>query len=285
MTGSFLTLEDGMHAKGSLYEPNGYEGQPFFYAHHSDQYSSRFSQHCKQLHQGVLGHWGGGGVMCNKFDLRPCTGRPARSGEKVIYFMRSFAGDGPGDMDPILKNRDRKLALSQKNQPLFWKAFGDEPDRRADIIYVAPTVRAVESASLAFGMENVSIVIDPRLKDHKDKFVKANFKASVSDMTNEGYLYPHLASRMMDDYEDMQLKTKGRNLESDVLGSDTERISSFFGDLLKRPEKRVVVVAHQNMIQFAGGYATLPGGVESRILLTNGALSTWTHDPFCFGAL
>eukprot|EP00415_Alexandrium_ostenfeldii_P001223 UN1223 len=199
--------------------------------------------------------------------------------------MRSFSGDGPGDMDPQLKNRDRKLALSQRNQPLFWKAFGDEPDRRADIIYVAPTVRAIESASYAFGMENVTIIIDPRLKDHKDKFVKSNFKASISALTNEGYLYPHLASKMMDDYEAMQAMSKGKNLESDVLGSNSERISSFFADLLKRPEKRAVIVAHQNMIQYAGGYVDMPGGVESRILLQNGALSTWTHDPFCFGAL
>eukprot|EP00415_Alexandrium_ostenfeldii_P004320 UN4320 len=64
-----------------------------------------------------------------------------------------------------------------------------------------------------------------------------------------------------------------------------DSLESLIRPPLVRPEKRAVIVAHQNMIQYAGGYVDMPGGVESRILLQNGALSTWTHDPFCFGAL
>lgn len=285
LIGTFYDGKDGLAGSGSLFSPNFKTLEPKFAAHHSDNYAERWSKHCKQINEDILGHWGGGGVTCHKFELHKCEGRQVEKGERLIYFMRSFAGDGPNDLDPALKPKDRKLALSQKDNPIFHKAFGDEPQARAQRIYVAPTTRAIESAALAFGTEGVPITIDPRLKDKQNKLFKSNAKAQLINLTDHGFIYPEIASKVMDGYEKMEMKAKGRDMDRDMLGDENERMDNFFHDILQRPEKRIIVVGHMNLIRHGFGFIDFPGGAEVRILMKNGVVSQVKEDPYCFGAL
>mmetsp|Transcript_8402 Transcript_8402/g.26734 ORF Transcript_8402/g.26734 Transcript_8402/m.26734 type:complete len:442 (+) Transcript_8402:128-1453(+) len=286
MVGSFWRGRPGeVGARGALEDwKNKKYGTPFLEMHHSDNFNERFSTHCRQLHKAVLGSYGGGGLQCTKFELEKCAGRPAKDGEKIVYFMRSFAGDGPGESDPPLKPKDHKQALSIKNHPLFRKAFGDEDDRRAEVIYMPPTTRALQSAVLAFGTENVPIKIDLRLKDRTNKIDKAHFETAIRNLTDSGFISPDMAKDVIFQYRDMHKDMQGHNWESE-LGSNDERIQEFYQMLLERPEKRVVVIGHKNVMEHALGFIDLPGGVESRILHTTGAVSTWGHNPYCWGSL
>lgn len=284
LIGSFWENGYSKGGSGSVEKLKGPNDLPIFHAEKSNHFSERFSKKCEILHHYIMSKAGGYGVICEKFDLKLCEGRPAQKGEKILYFMKALSGEAPGENDPPVGNRGRKQALSMKEHPLFRKAFGDEDDRRAEIIYTAPTARAIESASLAFGTEGIDIVPDIRLKDKSSRMIRENGEFVIRNASDHGYIPGELAWHLMDKYRDVNDNWAEFNEEKWWNGPDGE-IQAFFQMLLSRPEKRIVIVGHRNLFDHAFANGAPPGGIQSRILETSGQLSRWYHDPSCYGSL
>lgn len=160
---------------------------------------------------------------------------------KEIYFMRHAQPkcivDGGLDKTGI----EQCKGLKANNTLLKEGALSRDPNKRAQVVYMSPTTRTMETAIRIFGDANISMVIDHRLVETFGYDAMSRCKECVTNMLKE-QKRPDLLTQFEEKEKDPKQSWEAAAEIPNV------RIGRFVHHLMNSPEERIVVVSHHVLL-------------------------------------
>jgi len=218
--------------------------------------------------------------VCSSFTATVCR-RDAKfeEGDKVIYFIRHGEQRNQPD-DGSLTTLGERQVRNLRSNPLLARALSLDPRQRAEVILASPMARTMQTAVVGFGDLGIKTELDMNLIELANEPTKSEGVALLKKMGLD---------RLLNQYEEMWRRTdKGEELawarpEGAHPGPAAldERVARFIQGVLRRPERRIIVVGHNNYFKSTGIYVKGFGTMAVRVLGRNGRLRE-TSPPQCW---